>query len=272
MKRPPLTVVTCVMVCLGGLAAHTSGPARQVSQAWNHARASVGSAKTNVKSLVLYGSCLAGFNGVTAQPLDRPKSLEIRLLLPDYYERIDKDASEIVKNGFRKDEPFLVVEPIGRSVSVGSRPPGPDVTVLHRLYVTRLLLGMVADARGVLPLEVRGSTARAGEDVVSLAGPDGFSAFVDVDRASGLPLRVRYMDDVRYPEPLSDDDRKAGRMPGPWNVERAEVTITFGDRRTVSGLQIPFWIKTTALGRRFEEIRLDRVVVNPPLSPSGFSK
>ena len=114
----------------------------------------------------------------------------------------------------------------------------------------------------------------AGAGTWHLVGANGFDCLIDLDRATGLPLSVRYTDMVGFLPPY-DPTEKQWRSDPP---ERAEVTITFADRRLIDGVHLPFRITTTArslsTGRKNtrEEIRFERVRVNPPLTAADFSR
>ena len=51
-----------------------------------------------------------------------------------------------------------------------------------------------------------------------------------------------------------------------------EETMTFGDRRDVNGLKIPFHITTTAGGRVIDELILEQVLVNPEIGKGDFKR
>ena len=282
MRRGPARRLWPCVVCflLAGLWPGSGlfvGQANATQGSMVKAREALGgdAAIAGVKSLVLYGTVLSGFDGITAQPLNTPKTLEIRILLPTHYMRIERDSRQEHRMGFRGGSPFVEVEAVSPDVrvSASSRPPGPDVLSLFQQYLARLLLGMLGDAKDIAAVKASRSPGSVGRsDAIAFAGPNGFAATVDIDTKSALPLRVRYVDDVRYPVALTDQDRAARRMPGPWTVERVEVTISFEDRRLTGSLLLPYLIRQTAAGRRFEEIRFDRIVVNPSLTAADFGR
>ena len=49
-----------------------------------------------------------------------------------------------------------------------------------------------------LSLEIRAVNATSGADTFAVSGPSGFVGFLDVDRVSHLPLRVRYEQRVQF--------------------------------------------------------------------------
>lgn len=228
------------------------------------ARRAIGADTVVLRSLMFEGSMLSGFNGLTGEPSETPRALTVRLLLPDFYLNTQTRSGVTYLRGFRRAAPFF------ESRREGSLTQMPLETSHLRSYqsdVARLLLGMFGVANGVLPLTVSSQDESL---VVVAGGDDGFEAFVDLDSETGVPVRVRYVDDIEYPSrPLSSADRSQGRLP-PVTRESAEVTLSFGDRRPVDGIAVPHLIRKTAAGRRLEELRLTRVVVNPPLGSSDF--
>ena len=63
----------------------------------------------------------------------------------------------------------------------------------------------------------------------------------DLDPATGMPLRVRYIGMIGFMPPFDPTQNMAIDPP-----ERAEVTMTFADRRLIDGVQMPFRVTTTA--------------------------
>ena len=234
------------------------------------ARAAVGNEATRIKSLILEGTIMSGFNGVTAEPMTTAVALTIQVLTPSYYLNRQQGSSITYLRGFRREVAFFESRRTGeKNKGTGRTSPsmGAGELAMFRRYVARLLLGMFVEATAVLPIA---PTAPASTLRVPVKGPDEFAAVVELDPTTNVPVRLRYQDTVDYPErAVTDADRKAGVVP-PWKHEVTEVTVSFEDRRHVDGFLVPFTIRQTAAGRRFEEIRLSRVVVNPPLTPADF--
>jgi len=223
-----------------------------------------------VRTFVLEGALRAGFNGLTAEPSDRPAGVSIQAILPEHYLRVERHEHMLSRQGFSAGVPISDYEPLTPDARLFASPPGPKFIDLQRMRLTYLLIGMFADARGVVPLKADRSRTDAHGLSVEFVGPEGQAFWLDINQMNGVPERVRYFDTVQYPErPLNEADRAAGKVP-PQKTERAEVTITFEDRRPVQGLQLPHGIRRTAAGRRFEEIRVDRFVINPALKSSDF--
>ena len=56
------------------------------------------------------------------------------------------------------------------------------------------------------------------------------------------------------------------------NGSSQDETITFEDRREVSGLKLPHRITTTASGRVIDALIFDEILVNPELGKGDFKR
>lgn len=267
--------VTLALAALAGLGqarlsfpALAAGGQQDGAYALRKARAAVGNDTTRIRSLTLEGTIMSGFNGVTAEPMTTPVALTIQVLAPDYYLNRQQSSSITYLRGFRRTVAFFESHRSGEKGAGRASPSmGNSELTLFRAYVARLLLGMFVETAAVIPITPAGPAV---DSRVQVNGPGDFSASVELEATTSLPVRLRYRDTVDYPErAVTDADRKAGVIP-PWKQEIAEVTISFEDRKSVNGFLVPFTIRRSAVGRRFEEIRLSRVVVNPPLTPADF--
>jgi hypothetical protein len=221
-----------------------------------------------LKALVLYGTARVGFNGVTGELLP-PHPVEVRILLPDNYLRIDQDEDVVRRAGF--SGAFLLNQwtPRRPDVRVSTR-FGPEAMQLERLECARLVVGLLAETETGLSLQVRGTASRAGDATVHLVGPHAFSAFLDFE-ATGAPWQLRYAASVTFPRPLTPEEKKLG-VPPPRPPEKAEVTLAFEDRRVVGGLALPHRVRRSAREILLEELRFERIAVNPPLTLADFRR
>ncbi|MEX2270151.1 MAG: hypothetical protein WD690_01680 [Vicinamibacterales bacterium] len=220
-----------------------------------------------MKSLVLKGRAMSGFNGVTAQPLDTTHSVTIKFGFPDRYVRVDEREGTLQRGGFYGLKPIHEIKALSPDVRVGVNPPTPDFVERQKVPVAHWLLGMLTDTKGMLDVKV--APVPGSPNLLLATGPGMFSARIDLDAASGMPLRVRYDDKLFIRQPLTAEDRKAGRMQRGQN-EDVEVIITFEDRRAVDGLMLPHRIVRTVKGVRWEEIRFQTIAVNTPLTAADF--
>jgi hypothetical protein len=165
---------------------------------------------------------------------------------------------------------------------------------LHQQEFARLSLGLFAAAPSSYPLDVRqAGVAEAPEgkaSVFDVTGPDGFAARLFVDAATHLPLMVSW----QAPEPVIviDDDSDgpdgngdrpvtrplAGRATGPGVVSQpgarpaVEHRLVFADYKTFDGgVRLPTRLQRAIAGRVIEEMRFERVRINPRIDPDTFA-
>ena len=210
---------------------------------------------STVRSLVLTGHTqnLIGSTG----KLSEPRPVDIRILLPDRYLRVQTESFYELRSGFAGDRLLNSARALKPGDQFGAT-YGPEQIGIERATFVRLMLGMLAQTTTVLPL----TTHPAGNNSVRFAGPDGFAAMLELD-AAGLPNRLRFQSRVHFPQPGST-------MPPP--PVDAEVVWTFGERREVNGLKLPHRILRTSRDVTLEDLRFDTIRVNPPLSAKDFDK
>lgn len=188
------------------------------------------------------------------------RDVEIRVLLPDRYLRIETADGFERRTGFAGGELLSEIR-IGSSVE---RPPRDLVVPLvraERFRLARLLLGSMLATSSDLWLSFRWA-ARYGQmsrDVIGTvsAVDTGAPPVLDVaarDFFSRLYLNSRFV-------PLRVD-YEAG--------EQAAVSMVFDDRRPVEGLLWPHRITTKRGGETIDDLFLDEIVVNPPLTGDDF--
>jgi hypothetical protein len=201
-----------------------------------------------LKSLVLEGrSRIPGSNGSI---LDG--TVEIRILLPDRFLRIDSGAFGKRLIGYAGTTPLNLVE-----TADGRRIPAPaDAGILQadRAELARLMLGLATYVSQEVPLtlqtrdtlvEMPGDADPLGVDAVS---PKGFTARIVFDGKSRMPARLVF-----------------------WGEGRTVLTMTLLDRRPTGGLRLPYHIVTAAGDRVVDELSFDEIVVNAPLSKTDFA-
>jgi hypothetical protein len=188
------------------------------------------------------------------------RNVEIRVLLPDHYVRIESAEGFERRTGFAGRSLLSEI----RSGSSVERPPEDMTAALvrtERSRLARLLLGSLLATSSDLWLTLRW-TARNAEmsrevlgtivsvdtgapPILDVLGKDFFSRlFLNSQR---VPLRLEYA---------------AG--------ERDAITMAFDDRRPADGLLWPHRITTTRGGETIDDLFLDEIVVNPPLTGDDF--
>lgn len=204
-------------------------------------------AVASVTSLVLKGTARvsAGDQG----PPER--TIEIRMLLPDQYVRIETAGDWSKRTGFSGPSLLTQITEAGTATT----PPADIVPALlraERARFARLLLGIASLTTPEVRLTLRqppGSGEAAGPDTArvleALNAQESFLARVFFDTAA-RPLRVEYGANAR------------------------RVATAFADRRKVGALLLPHAITTTLDGVPLEDIRLSAITINPPLTKADF--
>jgi hypothetical protein len=181
-------------------------------------------------------------------------AVEIRILLPDRYLRIDSGSFGRRMTGYAGNQTLDLIETADGKTTPN---PGDPAAVLHadRAELARLMLGVATFASHEMPLklqtretpvEMPGPSEPLGIDAV---GENGFAARIVFDGKSHLPVRVVF-----------------------WGANRTVVTTAYADRRPTGGMKAPYSIITTAGDRIVDELVLDQVAVNPSLSRTDFSR
>jgi len=109
------------------------------------------------------------------------------------------------------------------------------------------MTGGIVDPR-VSPRAAATAEGRGEPNVADISGTNGFRVRLIVDGISRMPAKLVY--------------------PG----SPQEETMTFEDRRDVSGFKLPFHITTSAAGRVIDELILAQVLVNPDIGKGDFKR
>jgi hypothetical protein len=184
-------------------------------------------------------------------------TVEIRVLLPDNYLRIDTAPFGRRIVGVSGSTALNTIE---RSNGQTTPDPNDDATRLFfaRAQLVRLMLGVAAYSSPGLPLALStrntpvampGPSDPLGIDATGDHGFDGFIARLILDPKTRTPARVVF-----------------------FGVERAVTTTAFADRRSTGAMKAPFSIITTAGDRLVDEMLFDEVTVNPKLTKADFSR
>ncbi len=189
-------------------------------------------ASIDLRSLVLKGRVrVPGEGSATTDG-----TVEIRILLPDRFLRVDTYSATERRSGFAGDADL-------------SRRSGAKADLRRaRAELTRLILGLAPWAATADSLVVKstGETAFADTAAVDINGP-GFSGRLVFDTTTHVPLRVVYF-------------AEGG----------VSMVVSFANRRVSGGLELPFRITTQTPDRVLETLMLDEILVNPPLTPADF--
>lgn len=176
------------------------------------------------------------------------RTVEIRVLLPDRYLRIERANGLERRTGFAGRT--LLTE-IRRAGTV-ERPPAAATAALveaERFRLARLLLGSMLAVSSDGWLEFR----------MSQVGYSTHELVLDVTQKgfySRLHLNAQFVPvELDYP---------AG--------EGVEVSLIFADRRPAGGLLWPRRVTMTRGGTLVDDLKIDDVMVNPPMTEEEFLK
>ena len=181
-------------------------------------------------------------------------AVEIRILLPDRYLRIDSGAFGRRMTGYAGNKTLDLIETADGNTTPN---PGEPAAILRadRAELARLMLGVATFTSQEMPLklqtretpvEMPGPSEPLGIDAV---GESGFAARIVFDGKSHLPVRLVF-----------------------WGANRTAMTTTYADRRSTGGMKAPYSIITIAGDRIVDELVLDEIAFNPSLSRTDFSR
>jgi hypothetical protein len=204
---------------------------------------------TDLRTLVLKGRVRVPGDGAATTD----GTVEIRILLPDRFLRIDTFGTTERRTGF-VGQTLLTTDWSRRSDTKADSSRRSDAnakTELRRARaeLTRLMLGLapwLASSTDSLVVKSTGETAFADTAAVDVNSP-GFSGRLVFDTASHVPLRFVYF-------------AEGG----------VSTIVSFANRRVAGGLELPFRITTQTPDRVLETLMLDEILVNPALTDREF--
>jgi hypothetical protein len=233
---------------------------------FRHSRMAVGTgpAVAGLRSLVFTGRSRVLVDN--SRPL-APAVVQIKLLLPDHYLRIDTIGTAQRRAGFAGGTVLSSIRD-GADITYPPDQLGKQILQTGRFQVIRFLLGAVTyvtpelvltfhsipksvemidprvSPRTTTAVDISGNL----EAYTAIVTGEGFDARFIVDSATRTPSRVEFTADKR------------------------EMVLKFDDRRRVDGLQLPFHVVTTNGGRVVDELTFDEILVNPELSKNDFKR
>ena len=218
--RSPLFFIA-VMVGVAVLSMHAA-PGRSGAQAQEgqllRARQALGGEQriSAIRSLTMSG--VRG-NGMVS-------TVDYRMLFPDQFVRVEVNEriGHKTHTGFNGSTPILDRRPVTRANDAffsGMRTPADDHVDRQRAGLAQLLVGMLADSRGVLDLSYHPKDAAT----IAVTGPGEFSGTLDLDAETGVPVRFRYNGEVHV----------SGQATTPGGNDRRTKVFTSrkGDRKSV---------------------------------------
>lgn len=258
--------IACVAFALGGITLVAQDNYQftdpNVQDLFRYARMAVGGAVSKVKSLEMRGKSKVDLGGTLVDC-----GVDIKILLPDSYLRIDATATDAKLAGYSGRKILNAIRS-GKSLSTPPDNLAQAILKNERARLARLLLGMATYVTPDVVLMFKSAgmvegmvdprdssrtastaTGRAEPNVAEVSGSNGFRARFIVGASSRMPEKLVYPGN-----------------PGP------EETMTFEDRRDVDGLKLPFRITTTAGGRVVDALIFDEIVVNPAMMKDDFKR
>lgn len=200
-----------------------------------------------LRSLRLKGH--SQFSGADGTPFSG--AVEIRILLPDRYLRIDSGSFGRRLTGYAGTMPLNLIESADQHVI--SEPKDAASIEAARFDLARFMLNMAWVSNEVqvklytreTPVDMPGAEFSPGVDAVS---DMRFSARVTFDPKSRMPDRVIY--------------RNGSQV----------MTMSVVERKSAGGYKIPAHVVTRAGDRTVDELTFDEIVVNPSLAKADFAK
>jgi hypothetical protein len=220
-----------------------------------------GGAVSKLKALEFKGKSKVEMNGFLIDC-----TVDIKILLPDHYLRVDMTPTDAKLAGYAGK---TILNAIRAGANLSLPPENLNGAILknERTRLARFLLGsvtyftpdtsLVFHSSGLnvdmVDPRVKAKTSatvegRGEPNVADITSRDGFAARLTVDASNKWPVKLQY--------PSSP----------------SEETMTFTDRRDVSGLKIPFRVTTTTAGRTIDELIFNEVLVNPEIGKGDFKR
>lgn len=183
-----------------------------------------------------------------------PAPLTMLLLLPGSYLRENRRSETLERSGVSNGKLLNGYPP-----NLSSRSGSYESDQLSQQWImARLFLAFFVETQSSFPLSASADPTSP-DKVVRLMGPDGRLLLMDFDTGEPWASRLRYRDTVSLPQ------GSGGSV-----SSTVEVSLELGDYKAFAGRWIPHQLTTTARGVVLEEIRIDRLVVNPPLTSKDF--
>ena len=208
----------------------------------------------SVKSLVLKGQ-VRTLNQMYGQDSGAAKEynvnpIEIQILFPDKY--VETTTYE---SGTRNRVGFNGADPVPGRPGKAQSSMWPQLLNSRRGEFARLVLALLlqTDTGNRLTL---GNNAGA-DSTLEFRGLGNFSIYVDLDKATHLPTRLRY----QLQEFMADGTSTGAVSSWIMNIE---------DWQEVNGLKMPHHLSNLRAGKLYSEFLFNSIELNPPLTATDF--
>jgi hypothetical protein len=264
-------------------------PDANAREVLKRARTAVGGtdAVAHLRSLVI-----TGISRIPASPGPNliECDLEIRILLPDRYLRIERASFGERRTGFAGKNPLSVITEKGKTIL----PPESLYKPIVESERERMLQLMLGLAGYLSPKDAR--FARSVSGPMSTEQPQGTSdaaaqrrADVAIREAGGNPglrpppntytsavpdahaIQVSVRDGSQFRFTTDDRTSLPSRVTYA-NSSGEEVTMTFGERRMTEGLNLPYRVTTMSKGRIIDDLLIYEIAVNSGLTSGNFGR
>ena len=248
-----------------------------------------GDALAQLHSLLLTGSShIPSDQGLVAC------DVEIRILLPDHYLRIDTAPFGEKRAGFQGATVLSAINEKGRTIFPPERLKD-QILQSERLRMLQLLIGaatyvsppnavtFTSVAGDVSTLQAQATSEAAAQKAAAqraweAAGrsgqpppsPDGAQTFA-ANYPDPYNIDVSLRDGIRFRLTLDRRTYLPARLAYS-NANGDDVRITFEERRVTDGLNLPYRITTTSRGHVIDDLILDQIEVNSGLTKADFRR
>src|SRR5262249_16803747 len=232
----------------------------QVADLIRYARMSVGGDVAKLRAVEMKGRSKVDAAGTLL-----PCTVDIKILFPDHYLRVDTAASREAKLAGRAGKKVLNAVRTDANLSLPPENLHPAILKNEQWRLARLLLGAAMYVSPTVPMIFRSSgmtgfpidprvspkTSASLEgpiqpNAAEITGPNGFAAHLEFEASTRMPVRIMY-------------------------GNAREEKITFDDRRDINGLKLPFRVVTSVGDRIVDELAFDQIILNPEISKSEFT-
>ena len=307
-----LMLMLTLSLALSGAAAAQGDPAARAQETLKQARAALGDdAKLkSLQSLSATGNVRRTFGENQVE-----SELELDILLPDKI-KIAQNSNfgsnaQVLNAGQVWNEFVPAVSAGGGGGFGGGRRMGggndPEMQsrmqAMQRAEITRLMLGMLLQAPGSVPVEYSfAGEAKAPDgtaDVIDVKGPDNFTARLFIDQKThrllmlsykakqprmmmgrgpggpgGRPAQAGGQGQGQRPEmtPEEIEKRRQERREAFEKAPEVEFRWAFADYKPVNGIQLPHRLTKSEAGTPNEEWQISKYKINPSFKPDRFEK
>jgi hypothetical protein len=266
----------CAVALVGGVAALSSAtqdatqfrdPAAE--DFFRYSRMAVGGGAVNkIKTLRLQGKSKTWTgNGIVDADVD------IKILLPDHYLRIDAAATSQRISGFAGKTLLSAIRE-GEAVAYPPEQLKAPILKAERFRLARLLLGSTTYVSSEMSMRfqsIGGALEMTDPRIGARNGTPTNAASVDLSHLD--PLVVMALAEDGFSTRWVDDSAHVPvRLIYEGGTDRATVTITFADRRPTGGVLMPYRITTVNGDTIVDELIFDRIAINPEIGKGDFKR